>query len=323
MNSFKDILGYNKMAMNILADKWLPELLPFQSQISEVLRILSDEESRDLYCREICYCLLSNCLHKNYSTAMSGMMTYAQWNEYIAQAKSMNIINEIDTPERNKMMLSHCIAATFIMEQYCYHDKVSIHSDDICLDVGACLGDTSIWMLQNGAKETYAFEIDQTNIACMKKTFNKKSEYSKIHIVNNAVSQVDGKLYYVPNKGNLAGGKVYVERPNVSEYNEVDCVTLDSFCLKHNIKPSFVKMDIEGAELDAIKGSKNIFKMYRPRFAICIYHKWQHRWQIPLELKKICPNYEFYLKKSHPECETVLFGKPNTSYELVEFDHIA
>ena len=76
-----------------------------------------------------------------------------------------------------------------------------------------------------------------------------------------------------------------------------------------DVYPTFIKMDIEGAEVNAIKGAKNTLMKYKPKLAISIYHKWSHRWEIPLMLKEIVPDYKFYLKKSHPTAETVLFCK--------------
>lgn len=84
--------------------------------------------------------------------------------------------------------------------------------------------------------------------------------------------------------------------------------TIDDFCKSNGILPDFIKMDIEGSELDALKGAKNILIKKRPKLAICLYHKNQDMWEIPLYLKEIVPDYNFYCKKSHPIHEFILFA---------------
>jgi len=76
------------------------------------------------------------------------------------------------------------------------------------------------------------------------------------------------------------------------------------------LKPTFIKMDIEGAELEALKGAKRIIKEHKPDLAICVYHKPEHLWEIPLYLKKLVPEYKLYLRKYGEQfvTETVLYA---------------
>ena len=67
-------------------------------------------------------------------------------------------------------------------------------------------------------------------------------------------------------------------------------------------------MDIEGAELDALEGAKITIQKHHPKLAVCIYHKWEHHWDIPIFVHDLCPEYRMYLKKSQPYGETVLFA---------------
>ena len=53
-------------------------------------------------------------------------------------------------------------------------------------------------------------------------------------------------------------------------------------------------MDIEGAELDALKGAKETVIKYKPKLAICLYHQNCDFYNIPLYLKSIVPEYKFY-----------------------------
>ena len=61
-------------------------------------------------------------------------------------------------------------------------------------------------------------------------------------------------------------------------------------------KVTFIKMDVEGAEMKALYGAKNILKEHQPKLAISVYHKLSDLWEVPLFLKEINPLYELYLR---------------------------
>lgn len=76
-------------------------------------------------------------------------------------------------------------------------------------------------------------------------------------------------------------------------------------------KIGFIKMDIEGAEYEALLGAKNIVKYHSPYLAISIYHKADDLWEIPLLIKSINSQYEFYFGQ-HDQLlsESVLYCVP-------------
>lgn len=91
----------------------------------------------------------------------------------------------------------------------------------------------------------------------------------------------------------------------------VQCVALDD--VTPTYAPNLIKMDIEGAEYDALLGARNIINKYLPGLAISIYHRPEHLWQIPLLIDDIAPGkYGFYIR-SHAMStfDTVLYAIPN------------
>lgn len=78
-------------------------------------------------------------------------------------------------------------------------------------------------------------------------------------------------------------------------------------------QPNYIKMDIEGAEQEAIKGSREIIQTYSPNLAICLYHHPQDFWEIPLMIHEINPNYSMYLRvHEHMGLSTVLYCIPKS-----------
>ncbi|MFM4900931.1 FkbM family methyltransferase [Aeromonas hydrophila] len=75
-----------------------------------------------------------------------------------------------------------------------------------------------------------------------------------------------------------------------------------------NIPPNFIKMDVEGAEYEALKGASDIISRYHPTLAISIYHKHSDIWRLPQLVKQLNPIYELYIRHHFwGPWETVLY----------------
>lgn len=75
----------------------------------------------------------------------------------------------------------------------------------------------------------------------------------------------------------------------------VQCVSLDEAI--PNFMPNLIKMDIEGAELDALLGARNLIRKSHTGLAISIYHRPEHLWQIPLLIEDLAMgHYQYYLR---------------------------
>jgi FkbM family methyltransferase len=74
----------------------------------------------------------------------------------------------------------------------------------------------------------------------------------------------------------------------------VECVALDK--LLADITPTYIKMDVEGAELDALTGSRCLIQRYRPVLAICVYHRQNDLWKLPQFIRALDENYSLFLR---------------------------
>jgi FkbM family methyltransferase len=87
----------------------------------------------------------------------------------------------------------------------------------------------------------------------------------------------------------------------------IQCVALEHVI--PGFEPTFISMDVEGVELEALKGAETLIKENEPDLAICVYHAPNHIWDIPLYLESLRLGYKFYLRNytSYTD-ETVLYA---------------
>ena len=80
---------------------------------------------------------------------------------------------------------------------------------------------------------------------------------------------------------------------------DVPAVTLDSLLGRE--RPTLLKLDIEGAEADALEGARNAIVKHGPVVAVCVYHRQDHLWRIPLMLHAWRSDYAFFLRPHNEE----------------------
>ena len=98
--------------------------------------------------------------------------------------------------------------------------------------------------------------------------------------------------------------------------NGLISINVDSLddVLGDRFKPTFIKMDIEGAEMLAIEGAKKTITRYRPRLAVCIYHNVGDFWRIPKKILSFNNDYSIFVRHyTESIYETVMFFIPKKS----------
>lgn len=149
----------------------------------------------------------------------------------------------------------------------------------------------------------YCFEPDNNNFNQLKKNL-EQFEKSNIAICENiGLWKENTTLYFEQND----------TKSKIVE-NQTDCyinvTSIDSYFKNNSI--NYIKMDIEGAELNALKGAIEVIKRDRPVLAISIYHNLEHFYEIPNYLMKHLENYRYYIRHhSIILSETVLYAIPN------------
>ena len=175
------------------------------------------------------------------------------------------------------------------------------------VDCGAFDGDT----LQNFQKSNIpfeaisAFEPDENNFRKLARYVNTEGKHtSAVSLWPCGVSSSTRQLSFDTGKGEASAAS-----PGGSSI--IQCVSLDEAI--PTFMPNLIKMDIEGAEPDALLGAKNLIKASRPGLAISIYHRPEHLWQIPLLVENIVKGkYQYYLRAhAFNDFDIVLYAIPN------------
>ena len=180
-----------------------------------------------------------------------------------------------------------------LVGQYFPRDLPPWESPLRLVDCGACIGDTIEEARKAGIKleSVFAFEPDQDNFARLTEELSKiGTEIQACLAWPCGVSIKTSQLQFDGGKG--AGSSISKEGSQI-----IQCVSLDKALIK--FEPNLIKMDIEGSECDAILGAQAIIENYRPGLAICLYHRPQHLWEIPLLVKKITRNGGRYFIRCH------------------------
>ena len=159
---------------------------------------------------------------------------------------------------------------------------------DIFIDGGSCDGQTAMRFAKMGCK-VYGFEMDKFYFDMA----SKIAAENNFVVENLALGAYRHEMNYTRLQG--AHGASHQDR-NGTEKARV--ITLDSYVADNNLpRVDFIKLDVEGAELDVLKGATTTIARFKPILAISAYHKLDDFWTLMNFVKSIRPDYEFAMRQ--------------------------
>ncbi|MEI8129298.1 MAG: FkbM family methyltransferase [bacterium] len=182
-----------------------------------------------------------------------------------------------------------------IKEQY-FEDFLNLKDGEVFVDCGGFDGDTSEEFIARcpNYEKIYFFEPSETNLL---KAKERLADQTNVEFIDKGVSDKEECLCF---SFNGSASKVSGE----GEFT-IQTTTIDKYIDK---KITFIKMDLEGWELAALKGSESHIKNDCPKLAIAVYHKPQDFYEIFEYVKSIQPKYNVYLRHyTQGWSETVMF----------------
>lgn len=205
------------------------------------------------------------------------------------------------------------VMTQFILQQYrCVTEEGSIEVEkgDYVIDAGGCYGDTALYFASKADEmgRIFSFEFLPENLKVLKQNLHLNPALSRrISIIKKPLWSSSDKDLYILAKG--PGSRV-VENSNDPAAKHIKTTSVDSFMRHENLpRMDFIKMDIEGSELEALKGAEKTINQHKPKLAIAIYHRLEDFWEIPQWIDSLDLGYAFRLRHftTYNE-ETVLFA---------------
>lgn len=195
----------------------------------------------------------------------------------------------------------------YVENQYFDKDIIQLSKNETFLDCGAWDGDTTKEFIglvgDNNFNKIYCFEPDNTTYSKLKAYVDKYLLNDKVELYRNAVWEESKTL-----KFNAIGeAQSSVNENCVTESSiEIEAIALDEIPFN---EVTYIKMDIEGSEYEALKGASKLISKFKPKLGICVYHKYEDIITIPKFIKNINPNYKIFLRQHKPYgSELVLYA---------------
>jgi FkbM family methyltransferase len=187
-------------------------------------------------------------------------------------------------------------------DQY-FNKTADLGEEEIFVDSGAFDGDSIIAFNKHVAgkyRKIYAFEPNSLNQEKLLRNI-KDEGIDRVELIKKGTwshattlkFSTDANMSSASDQGDM----------------EVEVDSIDN-CIGDN-PVTYIKMDIEGAELESLKGAKNAITKNFPKLAICVYHKPEDLIDIPAYILSLSEDYDLYLRHhQHMSWELVLYAIP-------------
>jgi len=297
---------------------------PHLSGLEWLYSHLADEESRDILVKLSAYRALghrkiklpTNTPEFLKAKEMAKLIPHGEEEidaEFLGWKLHERSLESFGYPIRMFTGRSVCVA-TFVHQQYrCQttDGPIECAEGDVVIDAGGCYGDTALYFAHKvGPRgQVASFEFLPVNLSIFRRNLALNPDLASIiRLYENPVYSVSGKELFVI--GNDPGTRVVPESSDLGA-SKVQTLKIDDLVARGDFpRIDFIKMDIEGSELEALKGSESVLRQFKPKLAITVYHHFKDFWEIPQFLERLGLGYRFYLRHFtiHSE-ETVLFAR--------------
>ena len=175
---------------------------------------------------------------------------------------------------------------TKIEKEYFDSSVIELGENEVYIDAGGFDGDSAENFIKFVNKKYKSVHIFEPDLALLDKAKKRLKDFG--HIAYNPTGIYDKKTtLYFDVTGGLDGiisnqGTVKIDTISIDEYTDA--------------QPTYIKIDIEGVEIEALNGAVNTLKTLKPKLAIASYHYPKHLWEIPLLVKSINPTYKLKLR---------------------------
>jgi FkbM family methyltransferase len=313
-------VGGVKKVLPIVSPERLKEMYPdayvvisvrnpqFYSQIEDNLKILGVDANLildyDKFKRSYLITARKDYLIKNVDVFRQNNLNGYEWAyNFFTDNVSKDIVLHIAAYRLGEIHLLPCCSSENQYFDNTVDGLLPFRDDEVFIDGGFFIGDTAEIFLRlvKDVKKIYGFEISQKNVG---RAIESIKSNEKVVIVPKGLWSTNTSLrgnttIFSSSHLSIAGGDM------------VDVIALDDFFADQSVDeyPTIIKMDIEGAEKEALLGAKRIIKTVKPKLCICAYHKPEDIYELPKTILALNPEYKLYLRHYTDVLnETVLYA---------------
>ena len=169
----------------------------------------------------------------------------------------------------------------------------AVKPGDIVLDCGANVGVFVRESLKAGAKLVVAIEPAPENLECLRRNFKSEVEAGKVIIYPKGVWDKDDTLTMRVDPTNSAADTAVLKTDSMTKTVQVPLTMVDKLVAELKLeKVDYIKMDIEGAEPNALRGAVETIRKYKPRLSVSSYHMAEHPVLIPQAINAARTDYK-------------------------------
>jgi FkbM family methyltransferase len=268
---------------------------------------LADEYSKNLFDQLIEYRLLGH-IHVRLPTNTSDHWDTRQVAQRLKVAESGNrgmlgplsvfALEFLGHPLRLEVW---GVAWTFFFKQYFFERdgmRICPQPGDHVIDAGACLGDTALAFAAavGSGGRIYSFEMMPKHLAIIRNNLNMNPALAgRIELFSCGLSRDSNEIEESQIEESQPGGGI---DPGARlSLDAFPVRSIDLLVAEQRIeRVDFIKMDIEGSELDALQGAENAIRTFKPNLAISLYHRFDDFWTIPAYICGLGLGYRLYLE---------------------------
>ena len=183
-----------------------------------------------------------------------------------------------------------------VYEAYQGHEDTVLPGDTV-VDAGAHVGVYTRYALKRGAARVISIEPDPTNIRAFERNFAEEIASGKVMLIQEGVWNEESDLQ-LQIHDHISTRATLFSMEGIDHSITVPVRPLDDMLDELQIDcVDFIKMDIEGAERQALEGARRTIQRFRPRMAICTYHMYDDPVAVPEVTLNIQSDYRIHAKE--------------------------
>lgn len=188
--------------------------------------------------------------------------------------------------------------------------ETPINAGDIVLDGGGCEGFFTRYALNKGASKVIVLEPCGKLADGICKSFQKEISAGRVIVVRKALgSRVEEQTLVINEDMYCSSSVGYLDTPTNKKEEKISVDRLDNILAELGVKKlDLIKLDIEGAEMEALIGAEEVIKRYQPKMLVATYHGYANSMKCKSIVLDICGGYKCKF------CGYYTEEKPNRPY---------